>query len=174
MKRIFIVSILTCVLLIPLAPGCTPSQENNGTQSQTLITPTPLISVEVSFQDDAPSLNQTAELLCIVITHRVSAKNMSINVELPDAFELVSGELSWTGDVSADSEATVIRALVKSVQVGNWTIDTRSQMDPQENSGYGGGDYPIYVSVLEDSAEWGITPPWFKGHTTIPPTQEIE
>jgi hypothetical protein len=99
---------------------------------------------------------------------------MSINVELPDAFELVSGELLWTGDVPADSGTTVIRALLKSVQVGNWTINVRSQMDPQENSGYGGGNYTIYVSVSEDSAEWANYPPWFEDHTPIPPIKEIE
>jgi hypothetical protein len=173
MKRIFIVSILTCVLLIPLVPGCTSSPENGSAPPQASIPPMPLISVEVSFQDDAPPLNQTAELLCTVIT-RISVKSMSINVDLPDAFELVSGELSWIGDVPADSETTVIKALVKSVQVGNWTIDTRSQMDPQENGGYRGGDYPIYVSVLEDSAEWGVYPPWIEDRTTVPPTQKIE
>jgi hypothetical protein len=177
MKRIFIVSILICVFLIPLAPGCTPGQESSGTQSQASIPPAEPITVELSFPNGAPPLNAEAEMNCIVKAPAISLKNMSVEIRLPEAFELVGGSLSWVGDINRGDEVEVISAVVKAIKTGNWAIELRRSIDPEEQGGF--SMYPdwqdaIYVSVSEDSAEWGIYPPWFKDHTTVPPTQKIE
>ena len=95
---------------------------------------------------------------------------MSVSIDLPEAFELVSGNLSWVGDIAIGNKVEVIKAVVKAVKTGNWTIEGHSYINPKEHGYFGGeGHYPIYVSVLEDSAEWGITPPWYqKGGIEVP------
>jgi hypothetical protein len=91
-------------------------------------------------------------------------KNMSVSVNLPEALELVSGELSWVGDVAEGNEVEVIRAVVRSVDTGNWTIELIRNLNPEEH-GWSGfiNPAPFYISISADSAEWGITPPWQGG-----------
>jgi hypothetical protein len=151
-------------LLMLFSAGCNSIGEKVETPTTVHFssTPSPLIEVEVSFPNGAPSLNQTAELICTVITReKRPAINMGIEVDLPDALELVSGELSWQADfVPADSNISVIQARVKSIKTGNWTIDIMVSLDPEENGGYHGGNRPIYVSILVDSAEWRTSAPF--------------
>jgi len=93
-------------------------------------------------------------------------ENISIEIRLPEGFELVSGELSWFGDISSGDELEVIRATVRAVKTGNWTIESRCAINPEKQCGISvvpGWHPAIYVSVSEDSAEWGITPPWYEG-----------
>jgi hypothetical protein len=120
----------------------------------------------LSFPDGAPPLGQTAELVYVVKAEAISINNMSLRIDLPEAFELVSGDLSWTGDIPKGDEVEVIRAVVKSVETGNWTIEATGYLNPQENAGWemdGSGPGPIgYVSISEGSAEWGRYPPWYK------------
>jgi hypothetical protein len=122
------------------------------------------MTVELSFPNGAPPLNTEAELVCIVKTPAMSAKNLGVSVSLPEALELVSGDLSWFGDVAEGDEVEIIRAVVRSVKTGNWTIELNRYLDPEENGGVGfQNPDPFYISISEDSAEWGTTPPWYKG-----------
>jgi len=151
MKRILLL-IITCVLIMPLVPACNLFPHESP--------PAEPITVHLSFPDGAPPLNQEAELVCTVKTPAMSAKNLSLSVNLPEALELVSGDLSWSGDVAQGGEIEVIRAVVRSVEIGNWTIELIAYLDPEENGGFAiSGSSHIYVSISEDSAEWGINPP---------------
>jgi hypothetical protein len=142
------------MLLTSVATGCAPLDT----------APAPSITVELSFPDGAPPLNQEAELICTVNALSLPVKNMSVSVNLPEALELVSGELSWLGDVAEGDEAEVIRAVVRSVKTGNWTIELNRYLDPEEHGWFGfHNPLPFYISISEDSAEWGITPPWQGG-----------
>ena len=86
---------------------------------------------------------------------------MELNVSLPEGLALVSGNLSWKGNVPKDDSEDVIKAIVKSVKVGNWAIEVRGIMDPEKNNGFGGHTwYPLYVSISEKSAEWRVNPPY--------------
>lgn len=128
------------------------------------IAPTEPVTVEVSFPHGAPPLGQTAELICIVKARAISVRNMSLEISLPEALELAHGELSWTGNISEGDEVEVISAVVKAVKTGNWAIEVHSYFNPEEHGFYGGdGWHTIYVSISEDSAEWGIYPPWYEG-----------
>ena len=192
MKRTFFVYILTCLLLAIIVPGCVeppdkstpketspatvgketaPPPESSTSPPQTKLTPTaPLpVTVELSFPEGAPPLNQTRELRCTIKTLRIGIDpHVDINIQLPDGFELVSGELSWAGTVPEDSSIDVVSAVVKSIKVGNWTIDETHNIEVY--SGPGGGR--IYVAVSEDSAEWGKYPPWTReGGYPVPPVQ---
>jgi hypothetical protein len=166
MKHIFIVSIFVCVLLISLVPGCTSGQESSGSQSQLESPPAPPITVDLSFPDGAPRLNTEAELNCIVKAPAISLKNMSVDIRLPEAFELVGGNLSWFGDINQGAELEVVSAVVRAIKAGNWAIELRTSIDPEEQgcfSMYPDWQDAIYVSVSDDSAEWGIYPPWYEG-----------
>jgi hypothetical protein len=159
MKRIVIVSILAGVLLIPLVPGCGLFWHESP--------PAEPITVELSFPDDAPQLNTEAELNCVIKAPAISLKNMNVEIRLPEAFELVSGDLSWVGDINQGDEVEVISAVVRAIKIGNWAIELRTSINPEKQGGFSW--YPdwrdaIYVSIFEDSAEWGIYPPWYKGH----------
>ncbi len=130
--------------------------------SPSITSSAPLIPIEfkASFPDGAPPLNHETELRCTVKTTYKTAQDISLTVILPEAFELVSGELSWTGDVPKNSEVSVIRAVVRSVKTGNWEIKIKSFIDPAKH-GYGGsGVFSIYASISGDTAQWGIFPPW--------------
>jgi len=136
--------------------------------------PMPPFTGYLSFPDGAPPLGQTAELIYVVEARAISIHNMTVQIDLPEGFELVSGDLSWVGDVPEGDEVEVIKGVVKSVKVGNWTIKISGHLDPEENAGYGGyegdGWVPVYVAVSEDSAEWGEVPPWYEGGgVEIPP-----
>ena len=155
MKRILL--IIVCLLIIPLVSAC-----GGGA-------PSPPITVNLSFPDGAPPLNQEAELVCTVNTPVRSANNMSLIINLPEALELVSGDLSWSGNVAKGSEVEIIRAVVRSVKTGNWTIELNRYLDPDENRGFRfQNPDPYFISISEDSAEWGITPPWQGGFSPVP------
>ncbi len=136
-----------------------------GCPQQTDQAPSPPITVNLSFPDGAPPLNQEAELI-FIIKPRCILKNMSIEVRLPEGFELVSGNLSWVGDISSGDDLEVIRSTVRAVETGNWTIESRWAINPEKQGGISlvpGWHPEIYVSVFEDSAEWGEYPPWYEG-----------
>jgi hypothetical protein len=101
------------------------------------------------------------------------AKAMNIQVTLPDSFELVSGFLSWIGDIPVKNEVPVIQSMVKSIKPGSWTIEVTSYIDPKEHGFFGGtGHNPIYVFVSENSAEWRLNPPYgHAGTSPLPPGQ---
>jgi hypothetical protein len=91
---------------------------------------------------------------------------MSVDIRLPEAFELVGGNLSWFGDINQGAELEVVSAVVRAIEAGNWAIELRTSIDPEEQGGF--SMYPdwqdaIYVAVSEDSAEWGVYPPWYEG-----------
>ena len=159
---------LTLVLLASLAGvgGCGA----NGNSA-----PAPPVTRDLSFPDGAPPLGQTAELICKVKAHIFDIKDKSIEIRLPEALELVSGDLSWIGNISEGEEVEVISAVVKSVKRGNWTIEVHGYINPEEHGGFGGeGWFPIYVSISEDSAEWGTVPPWYKGEPPTPTPVKVD
>jgi hypothetical protein len=146
--------IFLVLLIMLIVVGC-PQQSEQA--------PSPPITVDLSFPDGAPPLNQEAELVCTVRTPAMSAKNLGVSINLPEALELVSGDLSWSGDVVQGSKIEIIRAVVRSVKTGNWTIELNRYLNPDENGGFGfQNPRPFYISISEDSAEWGSTPPWYK------------
>lgn len=153
--------LLNLSIIVPLISGCTTPQETDDGKTE----PASPIDVDTSFPDGAPPLNQTAELVCIVNNHTyITLRDMSVDITLPDGFELISGKLSWLGDVPEGDEVEVIRAVIKSVKVGHWTIDCTSYLDPEKHGGLGRMDaFDVYVLVSEDSAEWAYWALWYRG-----------
>jgi hypothetical protein len=159
-------AILLVILIMPLVVGC-PQQSDQA--------PAGSLDVLLSFPDGAPPLNQEAELVCTVNALAGSVKNLGVSVNLPEALELVSGNLSWSGDVAEGDEIEIIRAVVRSVKAGNWTIELNRYLNPGENRGLGfQNPDPYYISISEDSAEWGTTPPWYKNGSHEMPIEVVE
>lgn len=149
----------------PTTSATTTITSTAPTTQVTQIPPTPPISVEVSFPDGAPALNQIAKLQCTVVNNSVPMKDMNLKFELPDTFELVNGQLSWSGTVSSGSSIKIIDAEVKSIKTGNITINITYHVTSIPENYYSfDGKGQIYVSILEDSAKWSLTnPPWLGG-----------
>jgi len=162
------------LLSLPVA-GCSqdqiePASKETPTvpvsEKNILTPPSWPITVDLLFPNGAPPLNQQAELNCIIKAQSISIKNMTVEIRLPEAFELVSGNLSWSGDINTGDELVAIRAGIRAVQIGNWAIEIRQSMNPEKQSAY--SFYPdwrdgIYASIFEESARWGIYPLWYEG-----------
>jgi hypothetical protein len=152
-------AILLVILIMPIASGCPWQSEQEPAAS---------LAVYLSFPDGAPPLNREAELVCTVDAPARSAKNLGVSVSLPEALELVSGDLSWSGDVAEGDEIEIIRAVIRSVEIGHWRIELNRYLDPEENRGFGfQNPDPYFISIYENLAEWGTTPPWYEGHDNL-------
>lgn len=202
-KKIFILLLILPILILSM-PGCDSSKEPGSTQPQIESPPmlppestppttqdnvtkppeesapaaiSPPIDTDVSFPDGAPPLNHEARLISTVYAEDIRAKNMRVNINLPEAFVLVSGNLSWEGDIAKGEKVEVITAVVRAVKTGNWTIDIFTYIDPKEHGYFGtpesGGHGMIYVTVSKDSAKWGITPPWYEGGPVEPKPEPV-
>jgi len=169
------------IALLSIVLSCKDIQEQDElvyTSKSSFASPetvsTQLIDILRAFPNGAPPLNKTAEFQCRLTTHQLAATNISINVDLPEAFELVSGKLSWFGDVPANVEVAVINAKIKSVKTGTWNIDIECSLNAEENPGYYGDNYTVLVTISEDSANWRplanlkLTPP-----STISPDENL-
>jgi len=84
------------------------------------------------------------------------AANTSAQITLPDGFELVSGDLSWQGDIAPDGQES-FNFSIRTVETGNWTIEADAGYFITEDSWYGSVDY-IYISVSEETAWVSKTP----------------
>ncbi|MBI2836275.1 MAG: hypothetical protein HYX85_01090 [Chloroflexi bacterium] len=120
--------------------------------------------MDTSFPHGAPALNREARLIVTVSAREMRAKSMRANLRLPEGFELVSGNLSWMGDVAQGNKVDVITAIVRAVKEGSWTLWTTFYIDPKEHGFFGtpeeGARFPIYVLISESSAEWRLNPPY--------------
>jgi len=96
--------------------------------------------------------------------------NLTLKINLSNGFELVSGDLAWSGNLSRQS-IRELKANIRAIKVGNWTIQAVINVGPQNTwfIAEGGGIFNIYVSVAENSAQWGEYPPWTPPPPPNPP-----
>jgi hypothetical protein len=166
------------IILFPVgcqnSPSASPPSISSTPTIYTNNAPIEPISITVIFANGAPSLNQIAELRCNIKSQGLKDNTtLRLNVDLPSSFQLVQGALSWQGSVASESEVTAIDITIKAIQIGQWTINTYSHGISVPLEGYKiNGTHPIYVDVEDNSAEWGITPPWANHATTIPVTTQ--
>ena len=162
----------------PVTPSPAPIQHETKT---TAPAPSSPMKVELSVSN-APALNEIVELTCS-ITSVSDAPNTTAQIVLAESFELVGGNLSWNGDMIVPEEEkrkhprpnrsdpeydrlceeyeypkgkAEFGVLIKSVEVGNWTITATAGYDvfTQEGTLYGrlgDSDY-VYLAVREDTA----------------------
>ena len=157
--RPLILAILCLCVLSLTGAGCGADGESSSSRPS---------SVEVSFPYGPPSLGQTASLVCRVKA-AIALHDMTLEIHLPEGLELLNGSLSWRGDIAEGDQVEVVNAVVVAVKTGRWVIDVYGRIDPDKHDGQGGeGSFPIYLSISEDSAEYGPRPPWVSD-TTSPP-----
>jgi hypothetical protein len=130
------------------------------------------VSVELSFPHGAPRLNQTAELRCVVRLH-TSADNVTLEINLPDGLELASGDVSVNLGTITKGDVKEVNAIIRPVKVGNYTIEYKLSPIFRDQSLKGPGWHYIYLSVTENSAEWGAVPPWLPEKAPPPPVTPV-
>ena len=110
----------------------------------------------------APRLGETAELT-LVVTSPYCADNVTVKAILPEGFELVSGDLTWRGDIpegwrdksrktAAKGGTVKLEAVIKAVEVGSWAIEGKAGHRLGPRSFQGGIDI-VYFLISEDSAK---------------------
>jgi hypothetical protein len=162
MRRIYLFILLGSLLTL-LSTGCNSAGEENSTNTsgQITIPPSPPYTIEVAFPEGAPSLNNEAVLTCKVKAI-YQLTNMKIEIKLPEFLELVNGELTWSGDVPAGDELTVINTDIVATDIGNGAIQIRHSRTPDiPNTSF---STVMYVSVFNESARWDKYPLWYEGH----------
>lgn len=156
---------LSAIVSVVLLVGCT----SNGTQIEKPSGSGDEMTIgwklSCSFPDGAPPLNKEAELLCTVDTDfetEIKDLNLRVSVDLPEGLQLVSGNLSWEGQVIAQPDESVptVRALVRSVKKGKWQIRVYGYLQ-KEYPGFTflPGGFPVYLDISDDMAEWSLDPP---------------
>ncbi len=95
-----------------------------------------------------PLVNEVGELRCLV-TCALKASNVTVKVKLPDGLALVSGDLSWEGNLPANGKIE-LKASIKSLNVGDWTIEADARYS------FPGGIYmdenKLHITITEASA----------------------
>jgi len=75
------------------------------------------VSMEIQGQ---PLLNQVVELICSC-EYSNTSENVSLAVSLPPGFKLISGAITYEGDVPSNGRVR-IHSLVQAVEEGDWVI----------------------------------------------------
>lgn len=181
MKRLYYLIMLASLLAL-LTVGCNSAGEETGINTyieettiipqknyieettvppQKTIPPSPTYTIEISFPEGAPILNKQTILTCKVKTI-IPLTDMNIEIKLPEFLEPVNGNLTWSGDVEAGDELTVINTDITATGIGNGTILVGYASPPDNQiSRYVAA---IYVSIFTESARWEKYPLWSEGH----------
>lgn len=154
-SRFKFVLILVCIPVLAASMSCTAKPDESIIANDE---PTPPLSFYASF-DDAPILNHEIVLSFVARAPYIGLRDVSIKLRLPDSIRLVSGNLSWDGDISYIDELEIIRVIVKATETGNGQIDYHAYWDitKQELTWFKPGDYwvpALYFHVSENSGEW--------------------
>jgi len=128
-------------------PNTTPEVSETSNATSSFLTP-PSFPQKISLSiSNLPALNQTAILTCKILS-KEEVSNTTIKIDLPEGFELVSGNLTWK-----DSDGNVT---VKAVKTGNWTITASANHYVFTDEGVlrpsWGSEARIYVAVRENTA----------------------
>ncbi len=172
MKRLFVTSILVCMVLTLLTPGCgqpppvtTPEPPSEQTPESTLepssaqsevytatSAPSSLIKAQLSLTG-TPILYEPVQVTFTFALREVvnfDAENATARIILPNGFELVDGDLEWQGDIIRGTPVT-IKATIRAIKTGDWNIEAGAGFSPGKGH-YLKGSANLYISVFEDSA----------------------
>ncbi|MBI2578077.1 MAG: hypothetical protein HYW26_00020 [Candidatus Aenigmarchaeota archaeon] len=153
-NRKSIILIFSLLLLVVLVLGWlekTQLQESEELEAQLGVKPSAPMYVNLSLTG-TPSLNQPVELT-FTVTPLTDAPNTLIQVMLPEGFSLISGNLSWNGDI-AKNETIQIRSTVKAVEAGYWAIEAYAK---SMRFGFGKRSM-LFINVSETTATVSKSP----------------
>jgi hypothetical protein len=172
-KRIFILLLILPLLLLSI-PGCASSQEEGNIQTEPQgegstqppkeIFPAPSsnipsepsapIKVEL-YMPSAPRLNEAIEVTCTV-SAVIDMPDSSARIELPDGVSLISGNLTWEGDLKANHPVS-FSAEISFNKAGKLAISASARHMISEKSGWGDADF-VYLNIGADKSEFGWPP----------------
>jgi hypothetical protein len=162
--------------MVLVADGCAePSSTSTQANPPTTAVPAQPRTLKVEFPNGAPALDQTAELTCTMVVSTWDDFTIDLNVKLPDAFELVSGSLSWSGDISGGGTFTLVSAQVKATKVGYFNIYAKAYIARDYYPTDDGYMYSRTVDVIvtEDSAVWGYGLPRSNSEPGVVPIRQV-
>ena len=124
------------------------------------------IKVNLSLSE-LPLLNKIVKLV-FTVTALEDLPNTTIEISLPEGFELISGDLSWKGNITRGNTIQ-IQSYIRAIKKGNWTITAvaRSVRYDKFVSIEGKAD-AIFISVSEETAMVSKKPPI----PQLPPMEE--
>lgn len=100
-------------------------------------------------------MNQPVEITATVIPP-LNVSDSTVEILLPEGFELVSGNLKWQGYLK-ENEAVQIEGTIKAVKTGTWAIQFLATANPP--TGFNALETKfLYVSVSDNTAEVNDTP----------------
>ncbi|MFH1181720.1 MAG: hypothetical protein V1702_02060 [Candidatus Woesearchaeota archaeon] len=145
MNNKIIFGVVALILIIAIA-GCSPIQPRQTEKWSPM---------EATLSLSGKPLLNTPVTLTLNFKSLANGSNTSAKIELPEGFELVSGNLEWHGNLSKNEERK-IEAVVKSTKVGYTQLSgTAISIKP----GYTFGDSDIiYVEVTPHDAIIGSKP----------------
>ena len=132
------------------------------------------ISIDLSISpfSEPKGLGSKAELT-VIVTSVWDANNISVQIDLPEGFSFVSGNLTWSGDLH-ENIPTNFNARIEAAKVGNWTIEATARWYLTSDSWYGDIDRLCVsvsedeISVLAECLERPMLPPSFNETETSP------
>lgn len=172
-RRLFGFSVVIFTALMLLLLGCwfphetPPAPPDSGMEVQLSLSDSPILgkSVQVRF------------ILAVRRDYKYDAPNTKAQIELPNAFELVSGNLVWEGDLIRGTPVE-IKATVKATKVGECKIEAGAFRSLYEGAWAGEGD-TLHLAVFEDRAFVSHKPIEFGGESlplpmfVLPPADEM-
>lgn len=108
--------------------------------------PSSLPKADLSISE-APALNEVVKLTLTVLFHG-DAANTTAQIKLPGGATLLSGNLTWQGDLKA-GEPVILSAGIVFREAGRWSIEGVAKAIGTSNADY------IYLTVGVDHGEFG-------------------
>jgi hypothetical protein len=146
-----------------------------------------LLQVALSVSHRPPLLNKPSEFTWIVqaipnpdLSNRIitATTRVTVQIVLPEGFSLVSGNLTWAGDLpTKESSRVEIKTVIQAIKTGYWIIAAyATQADLQGNTA---GSWPAAYGYIisADSSTWAPAPaipsdvPPSKLPSILPPSQ---
>ena len=159
-----VVLVFVIVMVVVLSLGCLQKESEEVIPPMPTPEGVPSTPIEVNLSiSKAPALNQTVELTCTV-SSIFDVPNTTAQIILPDGARLVSGDLTWRGDLGAD-KPIFFSAKIVFKEAGNWAIEAVARHVIDEENSWGDIDV-IYLNV---GVDYGVL-----GWPSVGPLSEIE
>jgi len=145
-----------------------PSKSETGIVStQTNIPPSSPITIKL-YMAEAPPLNVPAEMTCTLklASGFAAVENVTAQINLPPAASLVSGNLTWSGNLEPGKPVSFPLVIVFNI-IGHWTIEATISHVIDDNNGWGDLD-ALFLDIGVEHSQFGWTPEPVRV-TTAPP-----
>ncbi len=136
-------AVIFYLILLIIVGGCVTRDRKEA--------PTISTSVELSFSDE-PVLGKEVTLTMKVTNHNqyIRRKEVDAQILLPEGIQFIDGNLSWHG-ILPENSVREIKAKVKAVREGEWTIEAVAMRFPRGDKEIAVGK--LYLEISQNKAE---------------------